>query len=117
MKKAEGYVIRKLEEEYVLIPCGERAEEIPLAVIAAVRRVGCDGRVRKRIELQHGQLRADLAAEALRVLKFKFRLKGCLDVVGADVRAALTRGPEQVRGIHAARKAERRLGVFVKKAL
>lgn len=28
MKKAEGYVIRKLEEEYVLIPCGERAEEI-----------------------------------------------------------------------------------------
>lgn len=25
MKKAEGYVIRKLEEEYVLIPCGERA--------------------------------------------------------------------------------------------
>ena len=28
MKKAEGYVIRKLEEEYVLIPCGERAEEM-----------------------------------------------------------------------------------------
>ncbi len=28
MKKAEGYVIRKLEEEYVLIPCRERAEEV-----------------------------------------------------------------------------------------
>lgn len=28
MKKAEGYVIRKLAEEYVLIPCGERAEEM-----------------------------------------------------------------------------------------
>ena len=117
MKKAEGYVIRKLEEEYVLIPCGERAEEIPLAVVAAVRRIRRNCGVRKRIQLQHGQLRADLAAEALRVLKFKFRLKGRLDVVGSHVRAALPRGPEQVRGIHAARKAERRLGVFVKKVL
>ena len=28
MKKTEGYVIRKLEEEYVLLPTGKRAEEV-----------------------------------------------------------------------------------------
>ena len=28
MKKAEGYVIRKLEEEYVILPTGKRAEEV-----------------------------------------------------------------------------------------
>ena len=28
MKKTKGYVIRKLEEEYVLLPTGKRAEEV-----------------------------------------------------------------------------------------
>ena len=28
MKKTEGYVIRRLEDEYVILPTGKRAEEI-----------------------------------------------------------------------------------------
>ena len=28
MKKTEGYTIRRLEEEYVILPTGKRAEEI-----------------------------------------------------------------------------------------
>ena len=28
MKKTEGYLIKKLENEYVLLPFGERAEEV-----------------------------------------------------------------------------------------
>ena len=28
MKKAEGYILRQVADEYVLIPCGEKAEEV-----------------------------------------------------------------------------------------
>lgn len=28
MKKTEGYIIRKLEDEYVILPFGKRAEEV-----------------------------------------------------------------------------------------
>ena len=28
MKKTEGYIIRKLEDEYVVLPFGEKAEEV-----------------------------------------------------------------------------------------
>ena len=28
MKKTEGYIIKKLEEEYVVLPFGKRAEEV-----------------------------------------------------------------------------------------
>ena len=32
MKKTEGYIIKKLEDEYVVLPFGERAEEVNEAV-------------------------------------------------------------------------------------
>lgn len=28
MKKAEGYILRRIADEYVLLPCGKRAEEV-----------------------------------------------------------------------------------------
>ena len=28
MKKTEGYIIKKLEDEYVILPFGEKAEEV-----------------------------------------------------------------------------------------
>ena len=32
MKKADGYVIKKLEEEYVILPCGKKTEEVNEAI-------------------------------------------------------------------------------------
>ena len=101
MKKAEGYVIRKLEEEYVLIPCGERAEEIPLAVVAAVLRIAPHRFLGQDIHFQHGQLHPQLRAEPPGVGKLKGRLKYSFHKIRPHLRAMLHRLVQQIRRIRA----------------
>ena len=47
MKKTEGYRIRKLEDEYVVLPFGKRAEEVK-EVISLRCGVGCQNSEGKR---------------------------------------------------------------------
>ena len=57
----------------------------------------------------------NVAGKTLRVIQLKLRLERALDVIGADIRAALQRRVQQIARVDAAGKGDGRLGVLAEK--
>ena len=57
----------------------------------------------------------NVAGKTLRVVQLKLRLERALDVIGADIRAALQRRVQQIALVDAAGKGDGRLGVLAEK--
>ncbi|MPM38557.1 hypothetical protein SDC9_85186 [bioreactor metagenome] len=86
-------------------------------MIAAISRIRGDEAVVEDVIFDDGKLRAKLPRETQRVVKFKTRLKGRLDIIGAHLSAALERHIEEIGGIRAAREGQRCARVFLEKII
>ena len=65
--------------------------------------------------MQDRQLYPKLAGQAARVLQLKIGLEGGFHKVGPHVRPLPDRRAQQIRGVHAAGKGQRRFGVGLEK--
>ena len=89
----------------------QRAEQVLLAVVAPLRRVGRHPRVGQGVQLQHRHLHPQFPGQPEGVLPLKPGLEGGLDVVGAEIRPGPHPGVQQIGRVHPAGKAQGALGV------
>ena len=89
----------------------QRAEQVLLAVVAPLRRVGRHPGVGQGVQLQHHHLHPQLPGQPEGVVPLKPGLEGGLDVVGADIRPGPHPGVQQIGRVHPAGKAQGALGV------
>ena len=90
-------------------------EDLLLAVIAAIRRVGRYPFILQYIQRNDFHIRVQRQRHTLGVFKFKGGLKGRPDIIGPNSGTVGHRRVQQISRVHAAGKCQCAAGVFLKK--